>query len=350
MACEAVPKTMPDPGPPTWGVTEYAGEWADRLRGAAANLREPVPAGGDDAAAMAADGGAAADLALLRIFGSDVWGEGYDPDVMDWGRRNRLAHSSEVLAAFPTLASVAAAAPAAAADAAAAPAAAAAPPPPAGATWPEAHGFGVVPAQLRAALAAAGVAPTAAAATLRAVVARALDGVAAEAAALWPSGAAHAALASLTLATLTVAPERSVLRALPPTFEGLFHASLALPCALCAAKPPSRSRALCLSCGACVCGPDTPHGPRACLAHARECGGGTALFLLTNSSGVLLVRDRRLMLLSSPYRDAHGEVDLGLLRGKPLTLAPAEYAALTRQWVALAFDEVQRGEDELMMF
>ena len=125
---------------------------------------------------------------------------------------------------------------------------------------------------------------------------------------------------------------------------------LSLPCALCAAKPPSRSRALCLSCGACVCGPDTPHGPRACLAHARECGGGTALFLLTNSSGVLLVRDRRLMLLSSPYRDAHGEVDLGLLRGKPLTLAPAEYAALTRQWVALAFDEVQRGEDELMMF
>ena len=63
-----------------------------------------------------------------------------------------------------------------------------------------------------------------------------------------------------------------------------------------------------------------------------------------------VVRDRRLMLLSSPYRDAHGEVDLGLLRGKPLTLAPAEYAALTRQWVALAFDEVQRGEDELMMF
>ena len=38
------------------------------------------------------------------------------------------------------------------------------------------------------------------------------------------------------------------------------------------------------------------------------------------------------------------------LIGKPLTLAPAEYAALTRQWVALAFDEVQRGEDELMMF
>ena len=31
-------------------------------------------------------------------------------------------------------------------------------------------------------------------------------------------------------------------------------------------------------------------------------------------------------------------------------VAPAEYAALTRQWVALAFDEVQRGEDELMMF
>ena len=80
-------------------------------------------------------------------------------------------------------------------------------------------------------------------------------------------------------------------------------------------------------------------------AFAWSSSGKTNDDLVTN-----LVRDRRLMLLSSPYRDAHGEVDLGLLRGKPLTLAPAEYAALTRQWVALAFDEVQRGEDELMMF
>ena len=52
------------------------------------------------------------------------------------------------------------------------------------------------------------------------------------------------------------------------------------------------------------------------------------------------------MLLGSPYRDAHGEIDLGLLRGKPLTLVASEYSQLTRQWLALSFDETAKVEDE----
>ena len=47
----------------------------------------------------------------------------------------------------------------------------------------------------------------------------------------------------------------------------------------------------------------------------------------------------------SPYRDAHGEADLGLMRGKPLALNEAEYAQLTRQWLALSFQETARTDE-----
>lgn len=50
-------------------------------------------------------------------------------------------------------------------------------------------------------------------------------------------------------------------------------------------------------------------------------------------------------LVCSPYRDAHGEVDLGLMRGKPLTLNENEYAQLTRQWLALSFHETSRSDE-----
>ena len=75
------------------------------------------------------------------------------------------------------------------------------------------------------------------------------------------------------------------------------------------------------------------------------CGAGHALFLLTNTSAVLLVREKRVTLLGSPYRDAHGESDLGLVRGKPLTLDTAEYAHLSKQWLGLAFPETARGDE-----
>ena len=65
------------------------------------------------------------------------------------------------------------------------------------------------------------------------------------------------------------------------------------------------------------------------------CGAGSGLFLLTSSSAVLLVRERRVMVLGSPFRDAHGEADLGLVRGKPLSLHAGELLQLTRQWLAL---------------
>ena len=96
---------------------------------------------------------------------------------------------------------------------------------------------------------------------------------------------------------------------------------------------------------------ESPHGAQACIGHAAECGAGNGLFLLVGgslSSAALLVRERRVMLLNSPYRDAHGETDPGLQRGMPLTLHELEYAKLMRQWVSLSFEEAVRPDDHDM--
>ena len=62
------------------------------------------------------------------------------------------------------------------------------------------------------------------------------------------------------------------------------------------------------------------------------------------------MRGGRLLLLPTPYRDAHGEVDLGLARGKPLTLDANEYLGLTRKWLAHSFDDTAKGgEGEMML-
>ena len=132
--------------------------------------------------------------------------------------------------------------------------------------------------------------------------------------------------------------------ALPHSFEGLFHDSAHLACGVCAATPPS-SRGLCLVCGACVCGLETPRRALCMVSHSQHCGAGAALFILANKSAVLLVRDKRVMLRGSPYRDAHGEVDLDLQRGKPLWLHAEDYATLARQWLTLNFDEAIRDPE-----
>ena len=65
--------------------------------------------------------------------------------------------------------------------------------------------------------------------------------------------------------------------------------------------------------------------------HAAACCGGTGVFLLGNSS-VLLLRGEYAAVYGSPYVDAHGETDVGLKRGKPLTLSGKRYAGLAALW------------------
>ena len=48
--------------------------------------------------------------------------------------------------------------------------------------------------------------------------------------------------------------------------------------------------------------------------------------------------------------DAHGEVDLGLQRGKPLSLDEQEYLGLTRKWLGMSFDDTAKGDEAEAMF
>ena len=222
---------------------------------------------------------------------------------------------------------------------------------------------GNVPCVATASLLAAGLQFPTALHTLQALLRTSLAAVVQHAAALWQLGAPHFALCSLErpVLQLPLAPAspaallpRAVpaalrLRPLPATFEQLFHASLKRHCSVCGIAPASR--ALCLACGACVCGHDTLRSHCVCAGlHAQSCGAGTSLYLLTNSSSVVLVRNGRLLMLPTPYRDSHGEVDLGLQRGKPLSLDEHEYLSLTRRWLAMSFDDTAKGDEADQMF
>ena len=214
-----------------------------------------------------------------------------------------------------------------------------------------------------ASLRAAGLPLGGALRTLQALLGASLGVVAEHTEALWALGAPHFALSSLErpvlLPPLSLSlplplprgvPPALRLRPLPASFEQLFHDSLQRRCSVCNTAPTSR--ALCLACGACVCGGNEAlRGKHACAGlHAHSCGAGTSLYLLTSSSGVVLVRSGRLLLLPTPYRDAHGEVDLGLQRGKPLSLDEQEYLGLTRKWLGMSFDDTAKGDEAEAMF
>ena len=82
--------------------------------------------------------------------------------------------------------------------------------------------------------------------------------------------------------------------------------------------------ALCLVCGTVVCAgtacckSSTNVGE--CTRHAAGCSGGVGVFLMSTSSSVVLMRGQFSSYFASPYVDAHGEPDIGLARGRPLTL------------------------------
>jgi hypothetical protein len=69
-----------------------------------------------------------------------------------------------------------------------------------------------------------------------------------------------------------------------------------------------------------------------CTRHALYCGGETGVFLILSSSSILLVRHTFAAYFGSVYVDTHGEMDLGLKRGKPMTLSARRYAALNELW------------------
>merc|ERR1711916_397094 len=81
-----------------------------------------------------------------------------------------------------------------------------------------------------------------------------------------------------------------------------------------------------------------------CTMHAHECGGGTGVYLMVQSSTVLVILDgKRDCLWGSFYLDAFGEEDIDLKRGKPLFLDEQRYRALEHQWMTHGFTRTPGG-------
>ncbi|CAG9464054.1 unnamed protein product [Pedinophyceae sp. YPF-701] len=130
--------------------------------------------------------------------------------------------------------------------------------------------------------------------------------------------------------------------------------------------------AMCLACGACMCcggyrscetaaavaGAVEPNwdaceapreGERAglgvstrgvarCFQHARRCGGGAGLFILLESTRVVVLRDHRFAVAPGVYLDSYGDEDISMRRGRPLFLNEVRYRRLSEMWAACALD------------
>ncbi|KNC47555.1 uncharacterized protein AMSG_02580 [Thecamonas trahens ATCC 50062] len=110
----------------------------------------------------------------------------------------------------------------------------------------------------------------------------------------------------------------------------------------------SGERALCLTCGSCLCVAkcevlaDSLASPRPgnCNRHMTQCSGDLGMFLLLRTSEIVALRrvssgrgPTRGTKLGSIYLDSHGEQDIGLRRGRPLQLSKPLFAQLNRQWI-----------------
>nr|CAB3260717.1 uncharacterized protein LOC100175735 [Phallusia mammillata] len=126
---------------------------------------------------------------------------------------------------------------------------------------------------------------------------------------------------------------------LPDEYSSLFLTFRQTECKKCGKVP--KDPALCLVCGEYVCykSPCKPDKiPYAACRHARRCGAGTGIFLLINTSYVVIIRGHKACMWGTLYLDAHGEEDRGWSRGKPLYLKRERLLVLERQWIYHSFD------------
>lgn len=120
---------------------------------------------------------------------------------------------------------------------------------------------------------------------------------------------------------------------LPREFEKFFSYYYKAKCLNCQLSP--KEPAVCLLCGRIVCfkGPCCKEGGVSeALKHTNDCGAGTSLFILVNSSFIFVLKVNKVASWGSVYLDEHGEEDKNLKRGKPLFLSHDRYNLLERQW------------------
>ncbi|CAH1789984.1 unnamed protein product, partial [Owenia fusiformis] len=128
---------------------------------------------------------------------------------------------------------------------------------------------------------------------------------------------------------------------LPRKYDVLFQHYRHAACATC--NNVSKEPALCLLCGRLVC-----FKQKCCVVgrkheavqHSIECGAGTALYLIINTSFIVVVRGTRAALWGSIYLDDHGEEDRDLKRGKPLHLSEERFQLLEKQWRTHTFHHI----------
>ncbi|KNC99335.1 uncharacterized protein SPPG_05583 [Spizellomyces punctatus DAOM BR117] len=122
---------------------------------------------------------------------------------------------------------------------------------------------------------------------------------------------------------------------LPYRLDTLFEESLRRVCRKCSQVPSDP--ALCLICGLFVCSQsfccqEDDRGE--CNTHARICGGGIGIYFIIKKCVVLLLHCDNGFFINPPYLDAHGEVDLGLRRGRPQYLNQRRYDEIRKLWLA----------------
>ncbi|KAJ2678128.1 E3 ubiquitin-protein ligase ubr1 [Coemansia spiralis] len=137
--------------------------------------------------------------------------------------------------------------------------------------------------------------------------------------------------AGCTIAVPVGMPTPFSLVDLPDRFEVLFERSAKAFCPRCNGVPSDP--ALCLLCGAFVCAQSfccEEDGIGECNMHMKTCGGTVGMYLLVKKCGLLLLHHDNGCFMSAPYLDQHGEVDLGLKRGRPLFINRARYDEMRR--------------------
>ncbi|TIC25242.1 hypothetical protein E3Q12_01043 [Wallemia mellicola] len=131
-------------------------------------------------------------------------------------------------------------------------------------------------------------------------------------------------------------PEVYKLTNLPYQLSALIDDVLTRVCPNCNQVPPDP--ALCLLCGASLCHQsfcchDQLTKVGECNTHMKKCGGIVGAFFMPKKSATFYLYDLRGSFAQPPYLDAHGEVDIGIRRGKPQYLHKQRLDEIYRIWV-----------------
>jgi E3 ubiquitin-protein ligase UBR1 len=71
-----------------------------------------------------------------------------------------------------------------------------------------------------------------------------------------------------------------------------------------------------------------------CNLHLSTCGGNYGIFFKVKTNLVFLLYHSNGTFIYSPYLDSHGEVDVGLQKGRRQTLYMKRYDELRRVWLS----------------